>query len=135
MIGIPCRLEPDHPGLPSRPAQRYMPAIVPPESQDVAVVDAAHARGGIKKLSQVFTSPAIRPEPMLAQAMKIDHDQVNLARVELEPLTIEINMAEVQVFVEDAGPVQRGGDPGKLGDESPFEGGESGGVELSSKLG
>jgi hypothetical protein len=54
---------------------------MPPESQDVAVVDAAHARGGIKQLPQVFPSPAIRPEPMLAQAMKIDHDQANGARV------------------------------------------------------
>jgi hypothetical protein len=68
---------------------------MPPEPQDVAVVDAANARGGIKQLPQVFPAPTIRPEPMLAQAMKIDHDQVKLARVVFEPLPIEIDMTEV----------------------------------------
>src|SRR3954453_18700500 len=130
MIEVPCRLEPDHPGLPSRPAQRYMPAIVPPESQDVAAVDAAHARGGIKKLPQVFPSPAIGPEPMLAQAMKIDHDQVNLARVVSQALAIEVNVAEVEVLVEGVGLVQGGGKPGQLGDQPPLEGGEGRGIEL-----
>ena len=44
-------------------------------------------------------------------------------------------MAEIEVFVEDAGVVEGGGDSGQFGDQPPFEGGEGRAIELTSELG
>ena len=44
-------------------------------------------------------------------------------------------MAEVQVFVEDPGPVQRRGDAGHLGDQAPLERRERAGSSSAASSG
>src|SRR5262249_28920124 len=101
----------------------------------IAVVDPGHAVGREQQLTQVLAAPPRGPERMTAQPVQVDQDDPRDRPPACDAFDIQEEVAEVQVLMKEAGPVQGGCDPGQLGDQPPLHRGEVAPVETFGQPG
>ena len=82
--------------------------------------DPGDAVGRKEQLAQVFPAPPVGQSRCSSSRCRSIRLSLGCSRSTADAVRIEEEVAEIEVFVKDASAMQGCGDPGHLGDDSPF---------------